>query len=96
MPLLGEEKQELGHADVVFLPVGLQSLSVNDFNQIVKDLGATLVIPINYKTDKSGDLALRSLDEYLAVRPNFPFANSIPTRSWSAATCFPPSPPSTS
>ena len=67
MPLLAEEKEELGHADVVFLPVGLETLSVNDLNQVVKDLGATMVIPINYKTDLSGELELRTLDEYLSA-----------------------------
>jgi L-ascorbate metabolism protein UlaG (beta-lactamase superfamily) len=67
MPLLAEEKEELGHADVVFLPVGLQTLSVGDFNEIVKELGATMVIPINYKTDLSGILNLRTLDEYLSA-----------------------------
>ena len=67
MPLLAQEKQQLGHADVVFLPVGLQTLSVGDFNQIVKDLGATMVIPINYQTDLSGIVPLRTLDEYLSV-----------------------------
>jgi L-ascorbate metabolism protein UlaG (beta-lactamase superfamily) len=66
LPLLAEEKEELGHADVVFLPVGLQTLSVDDFNEIVKELGATIVIPINYKTDLSGIVQLRTLDEYLA------------------------------
>jgi hypothetical protein len=67
MPLLLQERAELGHADVVFLPVGVQSLSVNELNQVVKDLGATVVIPINYKTDFSGDLPLRTLDEYLSA-----------------------------
>jgi L-ascorbate metabolism protein UlaG (beta-lactamase superfamily) len=66
MPLLAAEKQQLGHADVVFLPVGLQTLSVSDFNQIVKDLGATMIIPVNYKTDLSGIIPLRSLDDYLS------------------------------
>jgi L-ascorbate metabolism protein UlaG (beta-lactamase superfamily) len=65
-PLLGEEKEELGHADVVFLPVGLTTLSVNDFNDVARTLGASIVIPINYKTSQSGDLPLRGLDEYLA------------------------------
>ncbi len=64
-PLLGEEKQQFGHADVVFLPVGLMTLSVSDFNQIIRDLGARIIIPINYKTEKSGDLPLRSLEDYL-------------------------------
>jgi hypothetical protein len=67
MPLLAQEREELGKADVVFLPVGLQALSVDDFNQIVKELGATMVIPINYKTDFSGVLSLRTLDEYLSA-----------------------------
>jgi L-ascorbate metabolism protein UlaG (beta-lactamase superfamily) len=67
LPLLAQEKEELGHADVVFLPVGLETLSVNDFNQVVKDLGATMIIPINFKTDLSGILPLRTLDEYLSA-----------------------------
>jgi L-ascorbate metabolism protein UlaG (beta-lactamase superfamily) len=71
LPLLAQEKEELGHADVVFLPVGLETLSVNDLNDIVKQLGATMVIPINYKTDLSGIVPLRSLDEYLSAT-NFP------------------------
>jgi len=66
LPLLAQEKTELGKADVVFLPVGLQTLSVSDFNQVVQDLGATMVIPINYKTDLSGIIPLRSLDDYLS------------------------------
>ena len=41
-------------------------LSVSDLNQIVKDLGATVIIPINYKTDLSGITPLRPLDEYLS------------------------------
>ena len=67
MPLLAQEKEQLGHADVVFLPVGLETLSVGDFNQIVQDLGAKVVIPINYKTDFSGLIPLRTLDDYLSA-----------------------------
>jgi hypothetical protein len=40
-------------------------LSVGDFNEIVTELGAKIVIPINYQTDLSGNLSLRTLDEYL-------------------------------
>ena len=65
-PLLASEKDELGKTDVLFLPVGLTGLSVGDFNQVVADLGAKVIIPINYKTDSSGILALRPLDDYLA------------------------------
>lgn len=66
-PLLEEEKRQFGHVDVLFLPVGLTTLSVSDFNQVAQDLGARVIIPINYKTEKSGDLPLRSLDEYLSA-----------------------------
>ena len=65
LPLLAQEKAELGHVDVIFLPVGLTTLSVGDFNEIVTELGAKIVIPINYQTDLSGNLSLRTLDEYL-------------------------------
>jgi len=67
MPLLAEEKEELGHADVLFLPVGLQTLSVVELNEVAKDLGAKIIIPLNYKTDLSGEIPLRSLDDYLSV-----------------------------
>lgn len=65
-PLNEEEKQELGKVDVLFLPVGLQTLTVDQMNQVAADLGAKVIIPLNYKTDKSGDLPLRTLDDYLA------------------------------
>lgn len=64
-PLLGEEKDLLGKVDVLFLPVGLITLSVGDYNDIAQQLGAKIIVPINYKTDKSGDLTLRTLDDYL-------------------------------
>ncbi len=66
MPLLAAEKQELGAVDVVFLPVGLSGMTVAELNQVALDLGARLIIPINYQTAYSGDLPLRSLDDYLA------------------------------
>jgi hypothetical protein len=47
--------------------VGLETLSVSDLNEIVKELGASMVIPINYKTDLSGIVPLRTLDEYLSA-----------------------------
>jgi L-ascorbate metabolism protein UlaG (beta-lactamase superfamily) len=65
-PLLASEIEQIGRIDVLFLPVGLTSLSVGDYNQVVTDLGPKVIVPINYKTDYSGDLALRSLDDYLA------------------------------
>ncbi len=64
-PLLAQEKVQLGHVDVLFLPVGLTTLTVPELNQVAADVGAKVIIPINYKTDESGPLMLRSLDEYL-------------------------------
>ncbi len=66
-PLIAQEQQQLGKVDVVFLPVGLQSLSVDDLNKTAVDLGAKIIVPINYKTDFSGIIPLRSVDEYLAA-----------------------------
>jgi len=65
-PLLGREKQQLDKCDVLFLPVGLTALTVPELDQIVKDLGARMIIPVTYKTDLSGILSLRTLDDYLA------------------------------
>jgi L-ascorbate metabolism protein UlaG (beta-lactamase superfamily) len=65
-PLVAQEKEELGHIDVLFLPVGLTTLTVAQLNQVVADVGAKVIIPINYKTERSGNLPLRELDEYLA------------------------------
>lgn len=67
LPLLQQEKEELGKVDVLFLPVGLETLSVSDFNQIVDQVGAKMIIPINYKTELSGIVPLRTLDEYLSA-----------------------------
>jgi L-ascorbate metabolism protein UlaG (beta-lactamase superfamily) len=70
-PLLATEKQQLGQVDVLFLPVGLTGMSVTDLNQVATDLSAKVIIPINYKTDESGYLPLRTLDDYLA-QTSFP------------------------
>ena len=64
-PLLAHEKAQIGHADVIFLPVGLTTLSVGELNQVARDVGAKIIIPINYKTDLSGIVPLRTLEEYL-------------------------------
>jgi len=66
-PLLAQEKVQFGHVDVLFLPVGLTTLTASEMNQVATDLGARVIIPINYKTDQSGQLNLRSLDEYLGA-----------------------------
>ncbi len=67
LPLNSQEKIQLGQADVIFLPVGLMTLSVPELNQVATDVGAKMIIPINYKTSESGDLELRTLDDYLSA-----------------------------
>jgi L-ascorbate metabolism protein UlaG (beta-lactamase superfamily) len=66
VPLDDEEKEEMGQVDVLFLPVGLQTLTVDQMNLTAAALKARVIIPINYQTSKSGTLPLRSLDAYLA------------------------------
>ncbi len=66
LPLLPQERAQIGKVDVLFLPVGLNTLSVPEWNQIAADLGAKIIIPINYKTGSTGDLNLRTLDAYLS------------------------------
>ncbi len=65
-PLNEEEREQFGKVDVLFLPVGLQTLTVAQMNEVAAEVGARVIIPINYKTAASGDLPLRTLDEYLA------------------------------
>jgi L-ascorbate metabolism protein UlaG (beta-lactamase superfamily) len=66
-PLIARERQQLGKVDVLFLPVGLEQLGVADLDQMATDLGARMIIPVTYKTDLSGTLTLRTLDDYLSA-----------------------------
>jgi len=66
-PLLQREKEQIGKCDVLFLPVGVQALAVADLDQMARDLEARMIIPITYKSDLTGSLSLRSLDDYLAA-----------------------------
>ena len=68
MPLLAKEKEELGKVDVVFLAGG----RADAFGQRPQpgregSRRQRSIIPINYKTDLSGYLPLRPLDEYLSA-----------------------------
>ncbi len=66
-PLFSREKQQLGKCDVVFLPIGLPGLTVPELDSVAVDLGARMIIPVTYKTDLSGILNLRSLDEFISA-----------------------------
>jgi len=76
-PLIASERLQIGHADVIFLPVGLTTLTVPEMNQVAADVRARIIVPINYKTDQSGTLSLRSLDEYLS-------ATKLPVRKFNS------------
>ena len=65
-PLLPTEREQFGHVDVVFLPVGLQGLTVAQLNEVAAQLGPRSSSPSITRRDESGDLPLRTLDEYLA------------------------------
>jgi len=67
LPFIGRERQQLGKLDVLFLPVGLEQLGVADLDQMATDVGAKMIIPVTYKTDLSGSLQLRTLEDYLAA-----------------------------
>ena len=90
-PLLASEKELLGRSDVVFLPVGLTSLSVSDFDQVVEDIGAKVIIPINYKTDYSGYLQLRPLSDYLS-QSKFPVRKYDSSEMVISRSMIPPTP----
>ncbi len=66
-PLSSIEKSKIGHVDVVFLPVGGLTITPKELDQMVLDVGAQVVIPIDYKTQYTGDLGLRELAEYTAA-----------------------------
>ncbi|MEM1059121.1 MAG: MBL fold metallo-hydrolase [Verrucomicrobiota bacterium] len=63
--LSGPEARAIGKVDVVFLPVGKKELSSHDIEKVVKDLGAKVIVPIVYKTDKSAEYDLNTLEEFL-------------------------------
>ncbi len=69
-PLSPELLAEFGKVDVLFLPVGRDSLMVSELDKIASDLSARIIVPIAYRTELSGDLELRQLEGYLDSRPN--------------------------
>ena len=67
IPLDDEEKEEMGQVDVLFLPVGLQTLTVDQMNQTAADAqGQVSSFPSTTRRPSRATLPLRSLDAYLA------------------------------
>ncbi|MGD9895722.1 MAG: MBL fold metallo-hydrolase [Candidatus Methylacidiphilaceae bacterium] len=69
-PLNPELLAEFGKVDVLFLPVGRDTLMLSELDKIAADLAARVIVPIAYRTELSGDLELRPLASYLDNRPN--------------------------
>jgi len=90
-PLLANEIEQIGKVDVLFLPVGLPALSVSDWNQVAADLKAQVIIPINYKTEYSGYLELRPLEEYLS-QTKLPIQHIDSSEMVVSKSLFPPTP----
>ena len=56
--------QEIGRVDVLFLPVGNPRLTVSELWKLVEQTRAKWVVPVAYKTEKSGALDLRPLEDF--------------------------------
>ncbi len=75
-PLNQDQLAEFGRVDVLFLPIGNETLSNEELDKIALDLGARIIIPIAFKTTLSGDLDLRPLANYLEGKKNVRFIDS--------------------
>ncbi len=65
-PLNSKEKEQIGRVDVLFLPAGNVNLKPKDLDQMALDLNARVIIPIDFKTDFSGELDLQPVSNYLS------------------------------
>lgn len=59
------QRNALGKADVVFLGIGEDTLPVKDLVKMATDMGAKVIVPVKYKTEMTGGLRLRGLQEFL-------------------------------
>jgi L-ascorbate metabolism protein UlaG (beta-lactamase superfamily) len=66
-PLTQSEAQRLGPVDVLFLPVGgPKNLDVRELDATVALLAPRIVVPMGYKTNRTGALELRGVNEWLS------------------------------
>ncbi|MEM9445630.1 MAG: MBL fold metallo-hydrolase [Verrucomicrobiota bacterium] len=56
-------RRKIGRTDVLFLPIGNKALTPKHWWDIAEELKAKVIIPILYKTPKSGAYEMRNLDE---------------------------------
>jgi hypothetical protein len=68
--LNSEQVRQIGQVDVLFLPVGISTVSVADLRKMAADLGAKIIVPICYATIYNPKLNLRKLDDFLEGATN--------------------------
>ncbi|MDD5261954.1 MAG: MBL fold metallo-hydrolase [Methylacidiphilales bacterium] len=56
--------QEIGRVDVLFLPVGNLELTNSELWKLAEQTKAKWIVPVAYKTDKSGPLQLRPVQDF--------------------------------
>ena len=68
-PLDSRLRQEIGFVDVLFLPVGLKGLAVEEWRRIAKELHARIIVPITYKSNFNANIDLRPVEEFTQGEP---------------------------
>ncbi len=63
-PLDSRLREEIGFVDVLFVPVGLKSLAVEEWRRIAKELRARVIVPITYRSNFNANLDLRPIEEF--------------------------------
>ncbi len=63
-PLDSRLREEIGFVDVLFVPVGLKSLAVEEWRRIAKELRARIIVPITYRSNFNANLDLRPVEEF--------------------------------
>lgn len=69
-PLDSRLREEIGAIDILFIPVGLKTLAVEEWRRIANELRARIIIPITYATSFNANIPLRPLDEFLQGQTN--------------------------
>ena len=58
--------EQIGHVDVLFIPVGNPLMSIDDLCQMARQLDARLIVPIAYQDAEAGTAELRAVDMFAA------------------------------
>jgi len=64
--LNNEQLKSIGHADILLIPVGgFYTIDATSANRVIDQMKPSVVIPIHYKTDKTGKLPISTKDDFL-------------------------------